>query len=373
MITRKSSLSGNVVSFCRYLRTYGFPVGVGEEVSALQALTFIDSGNKDFFKRALKAVLCKSQKNCTQFDTLFHDYFHELKQALDSKIKEQRKDRNKGGAGEVSFTSLKQWLSGNRNTAESPVAAYSPEAGMTRQDFGMASGEDLEALQQLIKSLSARMVRRVKRRYASSSKTNLPDLRATIRKNLRLGGELIDLAFKERRKGRHRLVILCDTSRSMELYSSFFLQFMYAFRKAFKQTEVFIFNTSLKRVTLQISQSNFEDVKHVIAADKAAMGGGTKIGEAIKSLMEDYGHKLGKTQTWVIVVSDGWDQGDTDLIRLSMERLRSKTGKIIWLNPLAGYDGYRPETGGMKAAFPYIDVFFPVHNVETLGNMVRWI
>lgn len=366
-------MSGNVVSFCRYLRSHGFLIGIAEETAALQALILINPGNRQCFKRALQATLCKSQKGYVQFDVLFDQYFYELKCATDSKIKKHQHQRDKGRAGEISFQSLKRWLSGNRNTEESLMAAYSPEAGLARQDFGAVSGEDVEALQQVIKSLSARMLRRVKRRYTFTGKGNFPDLRATMRKNLRMGGELIDLVFKEQRKRRQRLIILCDMSRSMELYSSFFLQFMYAFCKSFKRTEVFTFNTSLNRITAQIKQSSFEDVKQVIAADKTVFGGGTKIGEAIKSLMANYGHKLDKARSRVMVVSDGWDQGDPDLIRQSMERLRHKTDRIIWLNPLAGYAGYRPETEGMKAALPYIDVFAPVHNVETLGKMVRWI
>ena len=148
---------------------------------------------------------------------------------------------------------------------------------------------------------------------------------------------------------------------------------MYAFGKVFKQAEIFTFSTSLNRITRQVKQKDFEEVRQAIVADNAGLGGGTKIGEALMALTEDYGHLLGKTRTRVIVVSDGWDQGDPGLICKSMERLRSKTDKIIWLNPLAGYGGYRPDTGAMKAALPYIDVFAPVHNVETLGKIARWI
>lgn len=368
MITRQSSLSGNVVSFCRYLRAHGFPIGVEEEANALQALTLVDPGKREIFRRALKAVLCKSQKGTLPFDALFDDYFHELKRALDSKIKERRQDRKKVGIGEASFKSLKQWLSGNRNTEEEQTASYSPEAGLNQQDFGSVRSEEVEALQQVIKSMSRKMAARAKRRYARSANINFFDVRATIRKNLRMGGELIDLVFKKPGRGRQRLVILCDMSRSMELYSSFFLQFMFAFCRVYKRTEVFTFSTSLNRITPQVNQSNFENVRQAIAAD-----GGTRIGEALKSLMDDYGHRMSRGRTRVVVVSDGWDQGESDLIGQAMGRLRGRTNKIIWLNPLAGHLGYRPETAGMKAALPFVDVLAAVHNIESLKKISKWL
>ena len=201
------------------------------------------------------------------------------------------------------------------------------------------------------------------------AKIDMPDLRQTLRKNLRCGGELLDIVHRKPKRNRVKLVLLCDVSRSMELYSVFLIQFMYAFQQVYRRMETFVFSTSLKRITPVLKQKNFREALHLLGSEKSGWAGGTRIGESLDAFVKDYAKKLVDSKTIVIILSDGWDTGNIDALKKNMEYIHNKSKKLIWLNPLAGYSAYRPDVAGMKAAMPYIDAFAPVHNAESLRRL----
>jgi uncharacterized protein with von Willebrand factor type A (vWA) domain len=188
---------------------------------------------------------------------------------------------------------------------------------------------------------------------------------------MRCGGELIDIVQRRPKKNRIKLVLLCDVSRSMELYSAFLLQFMYAFQQVYRRMETFVFSTSLKRITSLLKQKNFREALHLLGSEKSSWASGTRIGESLEAFVKDYAKNMIDSKTIVIILSDGWDTGDTDPLKKSMAYLHNKSKKIVWLNPLAGYPGFQPDVAGMKTAMPYINVFAPVHNAESFRKLSR--
>ena len=188
---------------------------------------------------------------------------------------------------------------------------------------------------------------------------------------MRCGGELIDIVHREHKRNRMKLVLLCDVSRSMELYSAFLLQFMYAFQQVYRRMETFVFSTSLQRITPLLKQKNFREALHLLGSEKSGWSGGTRIGESLEMFVKDYAKNIVDSKTIVIILSDGWDTGDLDSLKKSMEHLHNKSKKLIWLNPLAGYPGFQPDVAGMKTAMAYIDVFAPVHNAESFRRLSR--
>jgi hypothetical protein len=157
----------------------------------------------------------------------------------------------------------------------------------------------------------------------------------------------------------------------MDLYSGFFIQFMYAIQNTFKKMETFVFSTQLNRITALLKQNSFTEVMTLLS-NETGWGGGTKIGASLQTFVNDYAKMLNK-QTTIIILSDGWDTGASESIERAMQKIHSMGNKVIWLNPLAGYKEYKPEASGMRAALPFIDVFASVHNVESLRNLGRFI
>ncbi len=371
MIQRRTSLSANIVQFCRFLRQKGFAVGVEEEAITLEALQLIDYTDPSIFSIAVKATLCRSKTQAEEFDALFNDYWHQLSKAIDAKIKDFKKQ--KPASQQVSFKSLKTWLHGNRNDETEETATYSINEKLSKKDFSSIPDDEVDELMLLIRALAKRLAAKKNRRYEFSHKIKMPDLRRTLRKNLRRGGELLELAYRKPKRNRGKLVLLCDVSKSMELYTAFLIQFMYAFQQVYGRMETFTFGTSLKKITPLLKENNFREALQLLGAENNDWAGGTRIGESLDSFVNVYSKKMLDSKTIVIILSDGWDKGNLELLKKSMRFIQIRSKKIIWLNPLAGYNSFTPDVVGMQTAMPFIDVFAPVHNVESLRRLGKWL
>jgi uncharacterized protein with von Willebrand factor type A (vWA) domain len=374
MLLRQTSLSANIVQFCRYLRQHNFTMGVEEESLALNALVHIDYHSRAVFRQALEAVLCRSRAQVSAFDQLFADYWKELEKAVDSKtVKKEKPEPKPAQLQAQQFKALKSWLHGNKTDETETTAAYSLQESLSRKDFSMVAPDELPALSQYLKALAKRLAAHTNRRYRADAGGNKPDLRKTLRNNMRRGGELLQLAWRKRKPNRTRLVLLCDVSQSMELYTSFLLQFMYGFQQAYTRTQTFAFGTTLQEITPLLARNDFATAMRQISSQNLGWSGGTRIGECLADFVHLFGKRLINKKTVVIILSDGWDQGDTSGIPESMGWLKSHSRKIIWLNPLAGFDRYQPDTAGMQAALSYIHVLAPLHNLQSLRRLAQYL
>lgn len=370
MISRKTSLTGNIVQFCQFLRHRGFAAGVEEEATVLQGLQFINYSSPSIFHLTLKSTLCKNKTQLEEFDELFDDYWKQIDKAVNSKIKHESK--RKAPSQPPSLQSLKTWLHGNRNDEKIETATYSGYETLSKKDFSAVPESGVEELMQIIRAIARRLAAKTSRRYKFSPDNDIPDLRQTLRKSLRRGGELLDLAYRKPKQNRTKILLLCDTSKSMELYTVFLLQFMYAFQQVYRRMETFVFGTSLKRVTPILREQKFHTALYMLESENDWMGG-TRIGECLQLFVKNYGKKMLDSKTIVIIVSDGWDKGNMNILRQSMAYIKARSNKIIWLNPLAGFEDYKPEVTGMQTAMPFIDVFAPVHNVVSLRRLSNWL
>ncbi|HEX5653891.1 MAG TPA: VWA domain-containing protein [Chitinophagaceae bacterium] len=366
MINRVTSLSGNIVQFCRYLRANGFSLGIEEESLTLRALILINYRNPQHFYLAQRAILCRSREQYAIFESLYRHYWKQLGKSLDAKQKDVKKNQPATGG----FKTLQTWLSGKHNNGREEIAFYSPQESLSRKDFSSIPDEDVEELMNLIHSVSKRLAAKLNRRYQQAHRITKPDLRRTLRKNMRSGGELVELLYRRPKKNRVKLIMLCDVSRSMELYTAFLIQFMFAFRQVYRHMETFVFSSSLLRITTALKENNFRSMLELLKEKQQSWGGGTRIAYSLDELTRDYGRLL-DSKTIVVIMSDGWDEGESDLLAKNMRNIQKKVKKIIWLNPHAGYPLFRPETAGMKAALPFINVLAPVHNTASLRNLAK--
>ncbi|MCZ6628635.1 MAG: VWA domain-containing protein, partial [SAR324 cluster bacterium] len=197
------------------------------------------------------------------------------------------------------------------------------------------------------------------------------DLRRTLRRNISRGGDLLELVHAGKKRRKPGLVLLLDVSGSMNQYSLFFLRFAHALQQHFRRVHSFLFSTHLVEVSEVLRGGDLSAALELLSHMSLGWGGGTQIGESLQKLNRDYGDSALRGRPYLIVLSDGWDVGETELLSAELQALRRRVSKIIWLNPLLGMEGYEPLTRGMRTALPWLNVFAPAHNLESLLDIER--
>ncbi len=371
-ISYQTSISSNIVLFCRFLRQKGFSIGVTDSREALLALTYIDMDNEDDFKQALKSTLAKSKYQLRKFDEYYWEFWDQLSRSADSKIKQKpEKKRKPVKSKQEQFEALKSWLNLIPAEEEKEVAASSDINVLAKKEFGMLDEDELRLAMQLLKKMAKKLTHQQSRLLKKSKKHKKLNIRRTIRRGMRRGCAIDQLQFSERKQRRLRLVLLCDVSRSMELYSKFFVHLIYAFQSQYDKIETFVFSTALHRVSEILDNHDFISAFDIISDRVPQWSGGTTIGHCLQDFDKRFGYSMLDRRTVVMILSDGWDTGDPELMRQTMKSIHKKARKVIWLNPLAGHADFSPDVIGMKAALPYIDVLAPAHNLDSLQKVLH--
>jgi uncharacterized protein with von Willebrand factor type A (vWA) domain len=228
-------------------------------------------------------------------------------------------------------------------------------------------------MERLLARLALRLATRRSRRRVPTVARGIIDLRRSFRGALASDGEFLKLARRARPLEEASLVVLYDTSGSMEAYTRVLLAFAFALRRVMKRVEIFAFNTTLVRITRLIAPARVAQSLQRLSAGVPDWSGGTRIGVCLAEFVSLYKETLIDRNTTVVCVSDGLDGGGTELLEDAMRALRERAGKIIWLNPLLGDSRYRPEAAGMRAALPFVDHFGPAHNLKALEGLLRFV
>ncbi len=373
----RREFSANVVGFCRWLRKHGAGPGPGDQMDALRALDAIDLKSEEDFYWTLRTTLAKSQREQEIFDEHYRKFWYVWDHAdqlsyRDEKETEVPQNVIDERPRKQRYISINDWLNHKDEASdEQEAAGYSPFEVTTERDFSGFAGEDLEEVARLINEIGKSLAVKFSRRTMQSNRRGRLDLRRTMRSSLRRGGDILDLAHRQRRRQKLKLVLLCDVSKSMDLYSRFLIQFIYAFQSVYKRIETFVFSTSLHRVTETLQAEELEEALQELEDTVPDWSGGTKIGGSLTEFVEQHGLALLDPGTIVLIVSDGWDTGEVELLADSMRVIKQRSRSVIWLNPLMGNPEYQPSTRGMQAALPFIDIFASAHNLNSLRRLVR--
>jgi uncharacterized protein with von Willebrand factor type A (vWA) domain len=204
------------------------------------------------------------------------------------------------------------------------------------------------------------------RRKIASPKGRFIDARKTMRKSLSTAGVPLKISERKVKMKPRSLVVICDISGSMDRYSRLLLQFIHTIENDMAKVEAFVFGTRLTRVTRVLKRRQIDEAITRVSREVQDWAGGTRIGESIETFNQEYARRVLRNGAVVLIISDGWDRGDPQLLGREMMRLQRSCYRLIWLNPLLGSPRYQPLTRGMQAAMPYIDDFLPVHNMESL-------
>ncbi len=363
-------LAASIVEFCRLLRTHGFSGDLRQALTALEAATHIDIAGKQSFACALQAALCCNKEEWEKFPQLFWQFWGESHPRPRSAAGEYKGPSQNNTPDRPDGSSVFLGQPGNTAPAaeEKGRAVYgaSTQHRLKKVDFSEVPCDDLGALEEISIRLLRQMSLRLSRRFSISQRGARIDLRRSIRRSISLGGDPIALAYKARKRARNKFVILVDISGSMNFYSLFLVRFAYALQANFQRVETFLFSTSVVGISDLLRTSNLPDALRRLSKRAAGWSGGTKIGESLRQFNQLYGRKLLTRDTVFIILSDGWETGEPALLADQMRAVRRRVLKILWLNPLLGLKQYQPVTRGMAAALPYVDVFAPAHNLESL-------
>jgi uncharacterized protein with von Willebrand factor type A (vWA) domain len=370
--TRHGDLLQNLVSFARRLQAEGLLVTPDEAVDGLRALDTIDLSDRREFYLTLRSVFTSRAEDLQTFDRVFADYWRYIPTEADEPgLDTNDPDSDEGpqqeadGEGPTDVT-IEDWNEVDSSDEEQEVPGYSAEQVLRAKDFSSFQPDELEEIVRLTAKLARRMAMRLSRRHRITRRGDIVDLRRTMRLNLKYGGDPIELARKRRRIAKSKLVLICDVSGSMDVYSRFLLQFIYAVQHTFANVESFVFSTQLTRVTEYFEREDIYDALRTIAREVLDWSGGTRIGQSLKSFNDLYARSMVDKRTVVLVLSDGWDTGEASVLDEQMEELSRRAARVIWLNPLKASPGYQPICKGMSTALPYIDVFASAHNLASL-------
>jgi uncharacterized protein with von Willebrand factor type A (vWA) domain len=367
------------LAFGRMLRAAGVACTTSEVMDAVRALEAVDLLDRAEVYLALRTVLVKRREEIPIFDRCFEafwTYRAEEGQGLDGLIQaiEPPKPEDDTIPGSVESQSKKQTevaLEGWEEQGEDEgdpleVPGVSAQEVLMDQDFSTFPADQLDEVARVTVLIAKRLARRLSRRRRPVKRGGMVDLRRSIRANM-TKGEIIELRRRERRRKKIRLVLLADVSGSMDLYSRFLLQFLYALQNVFGRVETFTFATRLTRITEHLKGASYKQALRQLAAVRD-WSGGTRIGESLRDFNSSWGHLVDR-RTIVIVLSDGWDTGEPEELALEMLSLKRKAGRVIWLNPLLGNPSYEPLTRGMAAALPLVDHFAAAHNLASLRDL----
>ena len=373
-------LTRAMLAFGAMLRASGLPVTTSAVMDAVRALEAVDLMDRAEVYLALRTVLMSRMEEQPAFDRCFEAFwrFHaEDGQGLDGLVasvqpRRQEEDEPEAAAIEAAREKQAQVALDDWEEGEARRRRAGRGARPVRPRGADGSG---------LLDLSRRAARRGRPADRADRQAACPpgqpaaqahaaggviDLRRSMRANL-MKGEIIELRRRSRRRRKVRLVLLCDVSGSMDLYSRFLLQFLYALQNVFGRVETFTFATRLTRVSDLLRGPSYKGALRRLT-EVRDFSGGTRIGESIREFNQTWG-RLVDRRTIVLVLSDGWDTGEPDVLAQEMLALKRRAARVIWLNPLLGNPSYEPLTRGMAAALPLVDHFAAAHNLSSLREL----
>jgi uncharacterized protein with von Willebrand factor type A (vWA) domain len=383
--TGAGQLAVNIAHFARVLRAAGIPLGPGKVLAALDAATLVGIERREDFRAGLAALLLDRREQREVFDQAFDLFWRDprlTEKMLHSLLPQvSGRMRRESPAADVSRRVAEALLA---HCAPEPVpesedvpveldAALSVSARevLQKKDFEAMSTAELAAAKKMIAWLRLPLPQIRTRRHASATSGPVLDMRSTLRRSLRTGGEMIVAARARPRSRPPTLVALCDVSGSMARYSRMLLHLLHALTNDRDRVHTFTFGTRLTNITRQLRHRDVDRALADVARAVPDWSGGTRIGEALGEFNLRWSRRVLSQGAVVLLISDGLDCGEGSGLEGQMQRLRRSCRRILWLNPLLRFDGFEPRAAGIRAMLPHVDSFLPAHNVASLAELGR--
>ncbi len=363
--------SANLVMFVRSLRMSGFSVTTTTTQHLVEAAELVGMHRGRDVREAFRAVVVTRRSQDERFDEIFDQFFTgDLVMTLDDVVERLAERKPARRAPRIGVTGSGQEGDGEDTDDVVDVVGRSPTERLMEVDFADLSDEEAASVATLLATMTWSPSSFSSRRWRPASEGQVPDLRRTLRMLTGPHGDLMPLAFSQRRPRQRPLIVIADVSGSMERYSEMLLHFIHGAQYKFDRVEAFVFATGLTRITRQLRRRNPSDALKQVARKVPDWSGGTRIGEAIGSFNRNWSRRVGAGGPIALIVSDGWDTGDPSHLALEMRRLGRSVHRVIWLNPLAGHAEFSPEARGMAAALPYVDDLLAGGTARNLVDLI---
>jgi len=403
-IERGERLLYRLTEFGRILWEVGIGVGPRQMLDLVETLSYIDITNKEDFYNTLKCSLLTKHEQEEVFNQMFGYYWfmrdkqgQKAEQNGNSRREErqmrlppsERKrlaehmnaNEQKNTRQELRETERKRGREQEKdeydNDKGDPLGtAFSAVEQLRKKDFEDFTWDEVQEAKKLMADMRWHLGMRPTRRKTPSRSGSYPDMRRIVRRNLKYGAEFVELTWRKIKRKPRPLVIICDISGSMSLYSRLLLHFIHTISNGLMNVEAFVFGTRLTRVTRQLKKRDVDTAVREVSKSVQDWSGGTRIGDALHFFNHNWAKRVLGRGAVVLIISDGWDRGDAGTLAVEMDRLQHSCHRLIWLNPLLGSPDYRPLTIGMKTALPFIDNFLSAHNLDSLielGNLLSTI
>ena len=376
------ALVTRIVGFGQYLRSAGLPTGTAQTIDFVRAVHEVGLTQQDF-QLAARATFVSRPEDLLVFERAFDQYwcagpssYQALPRVLSGELHPSRVDLPPDAASQAlkrPQTPRAQLASeeelGDAVDAEGDVQTIYSELEILREkDFSQFTDEELAQARTFMERQCWRLGDRTTRRTVRSRRGSRLDTRRLLRSSLG-HGEQPGVARRRQKLRPRPIVAICDISGSMDRYSRMLLQFLHTVAHGRTPLEVFVFSTRLTRITRQLRARDENDALAAATLVVSDWSGGTRIGESLYAFNKQWSQRVLRGGAVVLLISDGWDRGDPQLLGDEILRLQRNAHRLIWLNPLLGSPGYEPMTRGMMAALPYVDDFRPVHNLKSLDTL----
>ena len=384
-------LAGNITHFARALRRAGLPIGSGRVIDAIRAIEAAGFSNKADFYWTLHACFVNRPEQRTVYAQIFRldwrdpQYLDHMMAAMLPAIRGVQEERAAQAAEKRAAEALLDGAdSGNNDPEEEKGTEIDIDASFTISreerlrtlDFEQMSTAEMAAAKRMLARIKLPVEPMLSRRTKSSPRGQV-DAAKTLRAAMRKGGEIHKIFYKTQRPRWPNLVVLCDISGSMSQYSRAVLHFLHAVTNekgaGWAKVHAFTFGTRLTNITRHLNQRDVDAALSAAGAEAQDWEGGTRIGECLETFNRDWSRRVMGQGTVVLLITDGLERADTEVLGKQMQRLQLSAKRLIWLNPLLRWDEFAPKAQGIKAMLPYVDSFRAGHSIASVEELAAAI
>ncbi len=374
-------ITQRLAGFIDHLRANNFAVGPKEAEDSLAVLNAVGPCPPRRAAQTLRPLLTSSQHDWEQFDALFEAYWIAGGTVRET-FKPQSQAQPTPGTrpniwskhlGDHTGPPLAGPQSGSGPGAHVDGQAHAPvlaseEAALRAADLrSLMTAEELAAAEKVALKLARALRYRLSRRYKNKSSGSRLNLRRTIRASISRGGSPATRIYRTRHSEPVRIVVLLDVSGSMKSYARVYLQFVKGLIGTWVEADAYLFHTKLVRITDALREHDTMKAMTRLALMAEGFGGGTKLAECLSTFNKHHAKRTLNSRSVVIVLSDGYDTDAPDALAKALSRLKTRVRRLIWLNPMLGWEGYEPITRSIRAALPFIDHFAEANTLDSLA------
>jgi uncharacterized protein len=374
-------LAENILYFARALRTAGIPVGPGAVLDALAAVQAAGIATREDFYWTLHAVFVKRHEHSVLFDQAFRIFFRKRAylEKLIAMMMPQASARERRAPAPAAQRIHEALFGGMSERVERDASEVEVNARFTvsdrellqQKDFAQMNVAEIAAAKEAMKRLILPLDEVRTRRLTMHPHGHRIDLRRTLRASMKAGGAVIDLKYLGPRTRMPPLVALLDISGSMSQYTRLFLHFLHAVTDARKRVATFLYGTRLTNVTRALKEKDPDQALAACSESVQDWSGGTRIATSLHAFNKHWARRVLTQGAVVLLITDGLERDPDERLAFEIDRLHRSCRRLIWLNPLLRFEGFEARARGVKTMLPHVDEFRPIHNLESMADLVR--